>query len=169
MQIKHTLIAIIGLSLLSSATWSDTYTDLAQRNAQIRAAEQSKGATIIFLQAPPGTNPSGASGQMAPNGGLIYQPYPTRQVYQPGPMAYRAPSVPLNLLPSGSVGLPDPRQIRWTYGQVNASSDPFNAWGLSNQGMYVPWSTPMSGWANSESWNWWRTRAGDSGPPPPMW
>lgn len=73
------------------------------------------------------------------------------------------------MLPAGSSGLPDARQVRWSYGQVNAASDPFYVWGLRTQGMYVPWSTPMSGWTNAQSWNWWRTRAGDSGPPPPLW
>jgi hypothetical protein len=170
MLIKHTLIATLGLCLLSSAAWSETYSEMAQRNAQVRAAEQSRGATVIYLQTPPG------AGAQVPypayGGGAAYQPYPARQTYSAPRLAYGTPAPSgstLSMLPSGATGLPDARQIRWSYGQVNASSDPFNAWGLSNQGMYVPWSTPMSGWANSESWNWWRNRAGDSGPPPPMW
>lgn len=73
------------------------------------------------------------------------------------------------MLPGIGNGLPDARQVRWSYGQVNAASDPFYVWGLRTQGMYVPWSTPMSGWTNAQSWNWWRGRAGDSGPPPPLW
>lgn len=75
----------------------------------------------------------------------------------------------LFMLPKGSNGLPDARQIRWSFGQVNAASDPFYVWGLRTQGMNVPWSTPMSSWTNAQSWDWWRRRAGDSGPPPPLW
>ena len=71
--------------------------------------------------------------------------------------------------PGSSNGMPDPRQIRWTYGQANAASDPYWIWGLRTQGMYVPWSTPMSSWTNAQNWDWWRTRAGDGGPPPPLW
>jgi len=73
------------------------------------------------------------------------------------------------MLPAAPNGMPDARQVRWTYGQVNAASDPFYVWGLRSQGMYVPWSTPMSGWTNSQSWDWWRGRAGDNGPAPPLW
>ena len=86
-----------------------------------------------------------------------------------------APAYPANgnsslfMLPKGSNGLPDARQIRWSFGQVNAASDPFYVWGLRTQGMHVPWSTPMSSWTNAQSWDWWRRRAGDSGPPPPLW
>ena len=75
----------------------------------------------------------------------------------------------LFMLPKGNNGLPDARQIRWSFGQVNAASDPFYVWGLRTQGMNVPWSTPMSSWTNAQSWDWWRRRAGDSGPPPPLW
>ncbi len=167
MQIKPTLIVTLSLALLSSSAWSDTYSEMAQRNAQMRMAAQTRGASVIYLQTPPGAV---AQPPAQAYGGAMYQPYPTQQAYSAPRMAYGAPAgSTLNMLPSGGNGLPDPRQIRWSYGQVNASSDPFNAWGLSNQGMYVPWSTPMSAWANSESWNWWRTRAGDSGPPPPLW
>lgn len=73
------------------------------------------------------------------------------------------------MLPKGANGLPDARQVRWSFGQINAASDPFFVWGLRTQGMYVPWSTPMSSWTNAQSWDWWRRRAGDSGPPPPLW
>jgi hypothetical protein len=72
-------------------------------------------------------------------------------------------------LPTGGNGLPSGRQIQWTYGQVNASGDPFNVYGLSTPHMFVPWSTPLSGWANAQSWDWWRARAGDAGPSLPLW
>mgnify|MGYP003527002799 FL=1 len=73
------------------------------------------------------------------------------------------------MLPKGANGLPDARQVRWSFGQVNAASDPFFVWGLRTQGMYVPWSTPMSSWTNAQSWDWCRRPAGDSGPLPPLW
>jgi hypothetical protein len=73
------------------------------------------------------------------------------------------------MLPSTGNGIPDARQLRWSYGQMNAASDPYYVWGLRTQGMYVPWSTPMSSWTNAQSWDWWRRRAGDSGPTPPLW
>ncbi len=166
MQIQRSLIVTLGLCLISSTGWSASYFDMAQRNAQMRVAEQTRGATVVYLQAPPGAQ------AINPAYGAVYQPYPSQPAYAAPQMAYRSPGSAggaLYMLQSGPNGLPDARQIRWTYGQVNASSDPFNTWGLSGQGLYVPWSTPMSGWTNSESWNWWRNRAGDAGPPPPLW
>ena len=62
-----------------------------------------------------------------------------------------------------------PARYAGAYGQVNAASDPFFIWGLRTQGMYVPWSTPMSSWTNAQNWDWWRRRSGDSGPQPPLW
>jgi hypothetical protein len=53
-----------------------------------------------------------------------------------------------------------------TFGQVNSMTDPYNPWGLSTPFMFVPWSTPLSGWTNAQTWNWWRER---SGAPPPGW
>jgi hypothetical protein len=84
------------------------------------------------------------------------------------PGAGRWPTA-LPYLPVAANGLPAGRQVRWTYGQVNASSDPFNVWGLSTPHMFVPWSTPMSGWTNAQTWDWWRNRAGDPGPALPLW
>lgn len=92
-------------------------------------------------------------------------PVVPRPAYGGGPAGNSAMYLP----PSGGNGMPDPRQMRWTYGQTNAASDPYWIWGLRTQGMYVPWSTPMSSWTNAQNWDWWRTRAGDSGPPPPLW
>ncbi len=84
-------------------------------------------------------------------------------------MAHPYGNSAIPMLPSGGNGIPDARQVRWSYGQINAASDPFYVWGLRTRGMYVPWSTPMSSWTNAQSWDWWRRRAGDSGPPPPLW
>lgn len=84
------------------------------------------------------------------------------------PPAGRWPTA-MPYLPVATNGLPASRQVRWTYGQVNASSDPFNVWGLSTPHMFVPWSTPMSAWTNAQTWDWWRNRAGDPGPALPLW
>jgi hypothetical protein len=47
-----------------------------------------------------------------------------------------------------------------SFQQVNSTTDPYNAWGLSTPFMFVPWSTPLSGWTNAQTWNWWRERSG---------
>jgi hypothetical protein len=63
------------------------------------------------------------------------------------------PLSPNGAQPHGQVQL-------WTFGQVNSTTDPFNPWGLSTPFMFVPWSTPLSGWTNAQTWNWWRERSG---------
>ncbi|WP_333823438.1 hypothetical protein [Pinisolibacter sp.] len=52
----------------------------------------------------------------------------------------------------------------WTFGQMNNTTDPYDQAGLSTPFMYVPWSTPLSGWTNAQTWNWWRERAGVRSP-----
>lgn len=71
---------------------------------------------------------------------------------------------PEALLPMRDGGLPNGAVQLWTFGQVNNSTDPYNAWGLSTPFMFVPWSTPLSGWTNAQTWNWWRTRSGVRSP-----
>lgn len=70
------------------------------------------------------------------------------------------PPVAPNLPIGPSADLPHGTQQLWTFGQVNSTTDPFNPWGLSTPHMFVPWSTPLSGWSNAENWNWWRKRSG---------
>lgn len=154
------LMTVLGGCLVAVGAHAQTYGEMAMRNAQMRAAEQNRGATVIVMQPP-------AAG--VPSGPVYYQP--PAMTYQPSYSGYapQPTGSSLYMLPGGPVGTPDPRMVRWTYGQVNASSDPYNTWALSSPGLYVPWSTPMSSWANSQSWNWWRERAGDAGPPPPLW
>ena len=60
--------------------------------------------------------------------------------------------------------LPSPQTQIWSFGQVNNTTDPFNQTGLSTPFMYVPWSTPLSGWTNAQTWNWWRERSGTRSP-----
>jgi hypothetical protein len=61
---------------------------------------------------------------------------------------------------SGTGDTPNDQLRLWSFGQVNATTDPFDAAGLSTPYMYVPWSTPISGWSNAATWNWWRERSG---------
>ncbi|NOT18462.1 MAG: hypothetical protein HOP20_10435 [Sulfuriferula sp.] len=129
------------LALMSVNAHAATYTELAQRGMQAVAY-----------------TPPVNYAQVAPTGyyGMANR-YPA------------SPNTAMGMLPVGANGYPNAQQIRWSYGQVNAASDAFNAFGLSTQGMFVPWSTPMSAWSNAQQWDWWRNRAGDAGPPPPLW
>jgi hypothetical protein len=94
--------------------------------------------------------------------------YAPMQVFNGMPNRY-PPYPGMGMQQTGANGQPNAQQIRWSYGQVNAASDAFNAWGLRTQGMYIPWSTPMSAWSNAQQWDWWRNRAGDTAPIAPMW
>ena len=68
---------------------------------------------------------------------------------------------PRAFLPYGARGdQPNQRLMLGSFGQINATTDPFNPWGLSTPYMFVPWSTPLSGWTNAQTWNWWRERSG---------
>ena len=162
MQTNRFVGLTLILSLVSSLAWAATYYELAERNAVHNAQRQFPVAQ-----------------QMAP--GISIQPYTTTPPmlygHPPPASAYTAPASyypqpgnnAMPMSPIGANGQPNPRQMRWAYGQINAASDPYNAWGLSTQGMYVPWSTPTSSWTNAQGWDWWRNRAGDEGPAPPLW
>lgn len=139
------------LALAAPVAGAGTYHELAERSAQRQYSApvtMSAGVSIQRFAAPPPM----LNGYHSP------APYYPLQGNSAMPM-----------LPNGSNGMPSPRQVRWAYGQVNSASDPFNAWGLSAPGMYVPWSTPTSSWTNAQGWDWWRNRAGDDGPAPPLW
>ena len=140
MRTKRSTGLVFALLLASTAALAATYPELSERNGR-------RGPAIGYT--------NGHGGAMS------------RPGYAMPPSAYGNSA--MYMLPAGNNGLPDARQVRWTFGQVNAASDPFYVWGLRTQGMYVPWSTPMSSWTNAQSWDWWRRRAGDSGPPPPLW
>lgn len=138
------------LTFISMNVSAATYTELTQRGSQ----------PVSYAQA----QPVGYGYASSPN-------YPSAPMGYYG-MANRypvSPSTAMGMLPVGANGFPNAQQMRWSYGQVNAASDAFNAFGLSTQGMFVPWSTPMSAWSNAQQWDWWRNRAGDAGPPPPLW
>ena len=78
------------------------------------------------------------------------------------PAALIPPDAYLPLTPDAR--LPAGHTQIWTFGQVNNTTDPFDQSGLSTPFMYVPWSTPLSGWTNAQTWNWWRERAGVRSP-----
>jgi len=68
-------------------------------------------------------------------------------------------------LPFGrDAGLPSGQTQIWSFGQMNNTTDPYNQAGLSTPFMFVPWSTPLSGWTNAQTWNWWRERSGVRSP-----
>jgi hypothetical protein len=138
------------LALVSVNAQAATYTELAQRGAQ------------------PVSYPQPAN-YAQPSNGTAVSDNPQARYYDMGNRYPASPNTAMGMLPVGANGFPNQQQLRWSYGQVNAASDAFNAFGLSTQGMFVPWSTPMSAWSNAQQWDWWRNRAGDAGPPPPMW
>lgn len=163
MNRRH-LTAMIFLPLAAASAIAASYGELAQMRGQQPTARPFSPGVLGGSngQAASSLYPGYAGGpQIAPGYGLTGG-------YASGAPAPRTQTA-LPLLPTGNYGLPAGRQLRWTYGQVNASSDPFNVWGLSTPHMFVPWSTPMSGWSNAQTWDWWRTRAGDPGPPLPLW
>ena len=164
MGTRH-LAAMLCLPLVAGTALAASYGELAQMQGRQPWERQFAPGMPNCCPGPNGGQPlyPGYAGgpMMAPGYGLAGG-------YNDAPQVGRMPTA-MPYLPVGTQGLPTNRQTRWTYGQVNASSDPFNAWGLSTPNMFVPWSTPMSGWTNAQTWDWWRTRAGDPGPPLPLW
>jgi hypothetical protein len=128
----------------------------------------------------------GYSGGYGPLAGYVAQagphvpgPYAGEEARPPGspfsggpegvpPLALDGPGMPPPALPTGfppygpGAGLPNGQQQLSTFQQVNSTTDPYNAWGLSTPYMFVPWSTPLSGWTNAQTWRWWRERSGAS-------
>jgi hypothetical protein len=161
MQSTRFLGLILVLGMTPSFAWAATYYELAGRNVVGNGQRPSATAPVS----------AGVSIQPYVTPAPMYYGYqpPAPAYYGPGPQFPLPGNSAMPMLPTGSNGVPNPRQMRWSYGQINAASDPFNAWGLSTQGMYVPWSTPTSSWTNAQGWDWWRNRAGDEGPAPPLW
>jgi hypothetical protein len=96
--------------------------------------------------------------------GAIPRPLDAPAAAQVPPGGWTSPHAYLPFGPAGD--LPNARLQTWTFGQVNSTTDPFNSAGLSTPYMFVPWSTPLSAWSNSQTWNWWRERTGVQ---PPYW
>jgi len=99
-------------------------------------------------------------GASSPSGGPEGIPPPDLDAPGAATMA-PMPASPTPYLPFGpNASLPHGQLQLSTFGQVNSETDPFNPWGLSTPFMFVPWSTPLSGWTNAQTWNWWRERSG---------
>jgi hypothetical protein len=114
------------------------------------------GAGYGYAPGPP------LAGAQSPSGGREGVP-PSDAQGAPPP----APLPPNAYPPYGPyAGEPRGAVRRETFGQFNSTTDPFNPWGLSTPFMFVPWTTPLSGWTNAQTWNWWRER---SGAPPANW
>lgn len=121
--------------------------------------------------APNGVPP--ASTMSGPPSAAVWPPAGTGWGGPPS-LSYDAPGVaalppgwstpPEAMLPIRDGGLPNGAIQLWSFGQINNSTDPYNPWGLSTPFMFVPWSTPLSGWTNAQTWNWWRMRSGVRSP-----
>lgn len=164
-MVRKAVLVLLGAAVWGASAQAASYGELAEMRGQ---AMQGWGAM------PPGGGGYGGARSAGPaypgySGGPQMMPgYGTAGGYPGASTRQRWPTA-TPYLPTGGNGLPTGRQIQWTYGQVNASGDPFNVYGLSTPHMFVPWSTPLSGWANAQSWDWWRARAGDAGPSLPLW
>ena len=165
---------IAGLLCAATPVGAATYGELSQGAAPAFApAPMASPAPAPAPQAWPG-GPYAPSPQVGACGQCSTQPMPSGAQGVP-PAMLDAPGI-ASLPPSWFVppeaGLPVTRDGRlpngaiqmWSYGQVNQTTDPYNAWGLSTPFMFVPWSTPLSGWTNSQTWNWWRERSGARSP-----
>lgn len=148
-------LLVSAVALSAAGATAATFGELSQ------AAPQP--APVAAVPAPtcppycaPAQRPPAAEGALpsAPPGAQPYVSVPA-----PVPMGYP----PFGAGPGIAPGGPLPA---WSFGQINSMSNPYNPWGLSTPFMYVPWSTPMSGWTNAATWNWWRER---SGAPPGTW
>ena len=150
----------------------------------LSAVRQAKAATFAELSAGPAPPSYSEGAPSAYPQGILPSPYaaepscsncaPATPSYggsaqgaipepldQGGP-AMMAPPMPQQRTYAGQpgAGLPNQTLRLWTFGQTNSTTDPFNPWGLSTPYMFVPWSTPLSGWTNAQTWNWWRERSG---------
>ena len=166
--------ALLTALLLSSPALAASFGELSDGfvtppQAQVFSAGPYSGAPNGTVCPPcmPGQLPYGAApAAQAPYGAA--QPLPTgaegtppAALDAPGAAMLPPPSSPNPYLPVAPHGGGPHGQVQlWTFGQVNATTDPFNPWGLSTPFMFVPWSTPLSGWSNAQTWNWWRERSG---------
>ena len=140
----------------SAATFGELSGAPSQGNAGLSTYGAGPYATSPSTVCPPYCVPGVAAGPGGPEGTLPgqsnYRATPYLPPYQANPRAY------LPIAPYGDG--PDVRLQLWSYGQTNSVSDPYNMLGLSTPFMFVPWSTPLSGWTNAQTWNWWRERSG---------
>ncbi len=151
----------------AGAAAAATYSELsAMRSGQAPGIYPPSPYAAGPLATPPGVGSCPQCGQPSFSGGP--QGVPPTPLDAPGaaslPSAWTSPKPYLPIRPEGN--LPNGRLMVWSFGQVNSTTDPFNSSGLSTPFMFVPWSTPLSGWTNAQTWNWWRERAGVQ---PPYW
>jgi len=173
MGMRH-LAAIATLSCACATALAATYGELAGMRGQAAPGVYSPPSApgVYAVPSAPGAyaapRPSGALYPGYVGGPQMMPGYGMTGGYPGASTTARWPTA-MPYVPTGADGVPTGRQLQWTYGQVNASSDPFNVYGLSTPYMFVPWSTPLSGWTNAQSWDWWRSRTGDAGPSLPLW
>lgn len=152
------LVAALGVA---SPAVAATYGELSSGMGGVPQVNWSAGpyaATPVPGSCPqcmPMQSPSGAQGMPAP----MYDAPGTASL---PPSWYVPPEAGMPFAREGR--LPGGPVQMWTFGQVNNSTDPYNSWGLSTPFMFVPWSTPLSGWTNAQTWNWWRERSGTRSP-----
>lgn len=184
----YVLLALVnGIATpATAATWGEL-SDGAATRAVAHIAIQAPAPAGCPPCGPSASAPRGSAMPM-PGGGWGGGPAPAWGVGPgtawgggPNPTWGSAPSVPFDapgvaalppswstppeaLLPMRDGGLPNGAVQLWSFGQINNSTDPYNPWGLSTPFMFVPWSTPLSGWTNAQTWNWWRTRTGVRSP-----
>ncbi|EEW25318.1 hypothetical protein [Rhodobacter ferrooxidans] len=151
---------VVFLVLTGAAlpAWADTFGELSASRAPNGAAQYGGYNAGPYASAPggdcqplcQGNGFSGGAEGTLPTDPGYGQPYIS-------PLAAN----PRAYLPYGQRGdQPNDQMMLGSFGQINATTDPFNPWGLSTPYMFVPWSTPMSGWTNAQTWNWWRERSG---------
>jgi hypothetical protein len=163
--------ATLGASVAQSATFADL-SGGGQGSQTMGAGPYSPGPYAVgpYAPIPYGAPPIYGAGPYAPappfggvpspSGGPEGVPPPALDEPVAATMA-PMPASPNPWLPFGQdAELPHGRLQLDAFGQVNSTTDPFNRWGLSTPFMFVPWSTPLSGWTNAQTWNWWRERSG---------
>ena len=155
------IAAMVGASLAQSASFGDLSSS-SQRSQYVGAGPYVSGP---YAPGPYAPTPAFGGGS-SPSGGPEGVPPPDLDAPAAATIAPMPPSPDPYLILRPHSDLPRGQLELETFGQINSTTDPLNPWGLSTPFMFVPWSTPLSGWTNAQTWNWWRER---SGALPPNW
>lgn len=153
-------LAVIALTFILSTAQAATFGELTA--SPMTANGMPAGQGVGPYAAPPGLPcpPNCYLAQPAISGGPEGMPPSNPNVANPAFIPFIA-AHPRARLPYGDYAdLPHAQVQLWSFGQVNSGTDPYNPWGFSTPHMFVPWSTPLSGWTNANTWNWWRERSG---------
>ncbi len=184
--VRFLTLVLFATTLSASVAQSATFGDLSGRVQAPQSPQAGSNPAAPYAAGPYAPSPYGApaygygSGYGAEYGAGPYSPtLPFGGAQPPSggpegapPADFAAPAAravpPPTVYPPFGPYADEPRGAvrRQTFSQFNSTTDPFNPWGLSTPFMFVPWTTPLSGWTNSQTWNWWRER---SGAPPPNW